>query len=113
MALIGINTDGILRQARYVDDSAARRRVIKDLLWEEMDVTDSGELVTTIGIIWRGTARRVELVFGNVRDEDACRGSSSSRASPARSGSSSTTRLTRGTIPRPRTRTGSSGCPPS
>ena len=70
LALIGIDTDGILRQARYVDDSAARRRVIRDLLWEEMDVTDSGELVTAIGIVWRGTARRVELVFGNVRDED-------------------------------------------
>ena len=70
LALIGIDTDGILRQARYVDDSAARRRVIRDLLWEEMDVADSGELVTAIGIVWRGTARRVELVFGNVRDED-------------------------------------------
>ena len=46
LALIGIDTDGILRQARYVDDSAARRRVIRDLLWEEMDVADSGELVT-------------------------------------------------------------------
>jgi hypothetical protein len=71
LALIGIDTDGILRQARYVDDSAARRRVIRDLLWEEMDVADSGELVTAIGIVWRGTARRVELVFGNVRDEDS------------------------------------------
>ncbi|HZR52088.1 MAG TPA: phage resistance protein [Streptosporangiaceae bacterium] len=71
LALIGIDTDGILRQARYVDDSAARRREIRDLLWEEMDVTDSGELVTAIGIVWRGTTRRVELVFGNVRDEDS------------------------------------------
>ena len=44
--------------------------MIRDLLWEEMDVADSGELVTAIGIVWRGTARRVELVFGNVRDED-------------------------------------------
>jgi hypothetical protein len=71
LALIGVDTDGILRQARYVDDAAARRRVIRDLLWAEMDVTDSGELVTAIGIVWRGTARRVELLFGNVRDEDS------------------------------------------
>ena len=70
LAIIGIDTGGILRQARYFDDDAARRRVIKDLLWEEMDVADSGELVTAVGIVWRGTTRRVELVFGNVRDED-------------------------------------------
>jgi hypothetical protein len=71
LAIIGIDTEGILRQARYVDDAAARRRVIKDLLWEEMDVADKGELVTAINIVWRGTLRRVELVFGNVRDEDS------------------------------------------
>ena len=47
---------GILRQTRHVDDDAARRRVIKDLLWEELDVADSGELVTAVGIVWRGTA---------------------------------------------------------
>ncbi len=70
LALIGIDTDGILRQARYVDDAAARRRAVRDLLWEEMDVSDSGELVTAITIVWRGTARRVELVFANVRDEE-------------------------------------------
>jgi hypothetical protein len=71
LAIIGIDTEGVLRQARYVDDAAARRRVIKDLLWEEMDVADKGELVTAIDIVWRGTTRRVELVFGNVRDEDS------------------------------------------
>lgn len=70
LAIIGIDTGGILRQARYVDDDAARRRVIRDLLWEEMNVADSGELVTAVGIVWRGTTRRVELIFGNVRDED-------------------------------------------
>jgi hypothetical protein len=71
LAIIGIDTGGILRQARYVDDAAARRRVIKSILWEEMSVAESGELVTAIDIVWRGTTRRVELVLGNVRDEDS------------------------------------------
>ena len=70
IALIGVDTGEILRKVINVDDDAARRRLIKALLWEEFGVTDKGEFVTTCPVIWRGTDRVAELVFGNVRDPE-------------------------------------------
>ena len=70
IALIGVDTGEILRKVINVDDDAARRRLIKGLLWEEFGVTDKGEFVTTCPVIWRGTDRVAELVFGNVRDPE-------------------------------------------
>ncbi len=68
IALIGVDTGAILRQARHVDDDSAKRRMIKDLLWAEFAVTDRGEFVSTDEVVWRGTSRRAELVFANIRD---------------------------------------------
>ena len=70
LALIGIDTDGILRSANKADDDAARRRVIKDLLWSELGLTDQGAFVTATKVIWRGTPRRVEVVVDTVRDKE-------------------------------------------
>ena len=70
LALIGVDTEGILRDARHADDDAARRHVIKDLLWEELGLTDQGTFVTATKVIWRGTGRRVEVVVENVRDKE-------------------------------------------
>ena len=47
LALIGVDTEGIIRDSRHVDDDAARRQLIKDLLWEELGLTDQGTFVTT------------------------------------------------------------------
>ncbi|MGI8447170.1 MAG: phage resistance protein [Streptosporangiaceae bacterium] len=70
IALIGVDTSEILRKVINVDDDAARRRLIKGLLWEEFGVTDKGEFITTCPVTWRGTDRVAELVFGNVRHPD-------------------------------------------
>ena len=66
--LIGVNTSEILQQVIHVDDDAARRRLIKALLWADFGVTDRGEFTTTCPVIWKGTERTAELVFANVRD---------------------------------------------
>jgi hypothetical protein len=68
--LIGVNTNEILQQVIHVDDPAARRRLIKTLLWEDFKVTDRGEFTTTCSVTWKGTERTAELVFANVRDPD-------------------------------------------
>jgi hypothetical protein len=72
--LIGVNTGEILQQVIHVDDPAARRRLIKALLWEDFHVTDRGEFTTTAPVLWRGTERIAELVFANVRDRDLADG---------------------------------------
>jgi hypothetical protein len=70
LALIGVDTEAILRDARHADDDVARRRVIKDLLWEELGLADQGTPLTATKLIWRGTGRRVEVVLENVRDKE-------------------------------------------
>jgi len=70
IALIGVDTGEILQKVINFDDDAARRRLIRTLLWEEFGVIDRGEFITTCPVIWRGTERTAELVFGNVRDPD-------------------------------------------
>jgi hypothetical protein len=70
LALTGVGTEEILGNARHADDDAARRRVIKDLLWEELGLADQGTFVTATKLIWRGTGRRVEIVLGNARDKE-------------------------------------------
>jgi hypothetical protein len=70
IALIGVSTDEILREVIHVDDDAARRLLVRGLLWEAFKVTDRGEFVTTCPVVWRGTDRTAELVFANVRHPD-------------------------------------------
>jgi len=70
LALAGVDTEEILRDAGHADDAAARRHVIKDLLWEELGLADQGALVTAVKLIWRGTGRRVEVVLENARDKE-------------------------------------------
>jgi hypothetical protein len=72
--LIGVNTGEILQQVIHVDDDAARRRLLRALLWEDLGITDRGEFTTTRPFIWRGTDRIAELVFANVRDLDLADG---------------------------------------
>ncbi|MCO5994770.1 BREX-2 system phosphatase PglZ [Actinoallomurus rhizosphaericola] len=70
IALIGVDTHAILQQVLHVDDDAAKRRLLKSLLWEEFGVPETNQFVTSRSVIWKGTERTVELVFANVRDPE-------------------------------------------
>ncbi|GAA4152364.1 phage resistance protein [Actinomadura keratinilytica] len=68
VALIGVDTEAILRDARNVEDDAAKRRLLKRMLWEELKAGDDEPFVSRRTVVWRGTTRVVELVFANVAD---------------------------------------------
>jgi hypothetical protein len=70
LALIGVDTEAILRAARHADDDAARRKLVKDLIWGELKLTDQGTFETQARVIWRGTVRTVDVLMDNVRDRD-------------------------------------------
>lgn len=67
--LIGVDTEGIIRDHRHADDDAARRKLIRDLLWEELRLKDDGAFGTRTEIVWRGTSRTIEVQMDNVCDE--------------------------------------------
>ncbi|MGH3221200.1 MAG: phage resistance protein, partial [Streptosporangiaceae bacterium] len=70
LAIVGVDTDGILQDAWHADDDAARRRMVKELLWAELKLTDDGAFETQDKVIWRGTGRIVDVLLDNVRDAD-------------------------------------------
>ncbi|MEU0274894.1 phage resistance protein [Streptomyces sp. NPDC006307] len=69
LELSGIDVDSVIANANVNDNPANRSTLAKRLLAEELGV-DSSQLVGELSFVWRGTQRSVEVVFGNVADED-------------------------------------------
>jgi hypothetical protein len=68
VVISGVDTSGILDAARHVDTDGERKRLLRRMVEERLGVTDSGQFRQVHAFLWRGTKRRVELVFANVRD---------------------------------------------
>jgi hypothetical protein len=65
--LSDLDVDPLLDSVAGEDKAGARRVWLRDRLWEELGVRE-GRLVAEKEIIWHGTRRTAEFVFGNVRD---------------------------------------------
>ena len=66
--LDGIDTGPILDAARAVENDGERRRRLKELLAEMLQVRDLDSFNATIEFPWRGFNRSVDVMFANVRD---------------------------------------------
>lgn len=68
--LQGIDTGPILDSASMVDNEGERRRRVRDLLAELLQVKDPDSFTPTLEVTWRGITRHVDVVFANVRSLD-------------------------------------------
>lgn len=69
LQLTGIDVDIILDQAASVDNTGMRRRKVRDLVYESLEIDDeNGLFASTRMWIWRGSRRKADVRFGNVRD---------------------------------------------
>lgn len=68
IALSGVDTESIIDLARISDNDGNRRRMIKEMVFEAFGVKDSNQLFVEHDFLWRGTQRRVEIVFQNIRE---------------------------------------------
>lgn len=68
LQLVGVDLGAILDRVAHVDSTAARRSLIRDLLLGELGVKDTGQLELEHPVVWRGSRRVLEIVYGNVRD---------------------------------------------
>ncbi len=69
LELIGVDVNGILNAAHHFDNIGARKATVKRLLWDELGVTMTDQYVDPANVVWRGSRRSLEVVFGNVRDD--------------------------------------------
>jgi hypothetical protein len=65
--LANIDAERILAKAQGQDNYGNRVRKIKELLFTAMGIKDPGELILTHEFTWRGTPRKADIQFNNVR----------------------------------------------
>ncbi|MFJ4644101.1 phage resistance protein [Streptomyces bobili] len=70
LELSGVDVDSVIANANVNDNPGNREALAKRLLVEELGI-DQTQLINELRFVWRGTERGVEVVFGNVADEDA------------------------------------------
>ncbi len=66
LALSGVDTESILEQARINDNDGNRRRLMREMVFDAFGIRDDGQLFVEHEFLWRGTRRRVEVLFQNV-----------------------------------------------
>ncbi|MBK1646222.1 phage resistance protein, partial [Thiocapsa imhoffii] len=66
--LSGVDTESIIDQARINDNDGNRRRLVKDMVFDAFGIRDDNQLFVEHEWVWRGTRRRVEVLFQNIRE---------------------------------------------
>lgn len=64
--ITGVDTEGIIEQARGEDNHGNRKRLIKERLFDALGVENWDGLFVRHKVSWRGTDRHCDMVYGNV-----------------------------------------------
>ena len=68
LQLSAVDTEGILAGAGRHDNAGNRRRLVREVLFDALGIENRDELVLYHDAAWRGTQRRFEVIFANVRE---------------------------------------------
>ncbi|MCX4587034.1 PglY protein [Streptomyces sp. NBC_01481] len=66
--LSDLDIEPLLDEVSSEDNLGKRRQWVKDQLWSEFGIGDAQAFVSERDVVWRGTKRTAEFVFGNVCD---------------------------------------------
>jgi hypothetical protein len=66
--LSGVDTESMLDEAKIHDNEGARRKLVKDIVFNAFGVQDDNQLFLEHKLLWRGTHRNVEVMFQNIRE---------------------------------------------
>ncbi len=66
--LSDLDVEPLLDAVGEQDRTSARRIWIKEALWQALKIKDVDSFVCEREVVWKGTRRTAEFVFGNVRD---------------------------------------------
>ena len=70
LQLSDVDIEPLLDAVGEQDTLGARRIWTKRQLWQQLGVRDTDDFVCEREVVWKGTRRRAEFVFANVRDRD-------------------------------------------
>ncbi|MFF3819393.1 DUF6079 family protein [Streptomyces bluensis] len=70
LELIDVDYESIVTRAESNNNGPNRRALLKRLLWEELSITQ-GQLDDQLNLVWRGSRRSLEVVFGNIADPNS------------------------------------------
>ncbi|MFF0308144.1 DUF6079 family protein [Streptosporangium sp. NPDC004379] len=71
--LSGVDYESVLERVRNQDTKGERRRLLRELVFDSLGVTETADALGgayTHSFVWRGSRRVVDIVYGNIRDED-------------------------------------------
>lgn len=68
LELTGVDVDSILERVRAEDNQGNRARKVRELLFRAMEIADEDHLFHSRQLLFKGTPRTVDVVFGNVRE---------------------------------------------
>ncbi|MCC3766277.1 phage resistance protein [Streptomyces sp. UNOC14_S4] len=74
LELTGVDLDAVLANAQVHNNQGNRRAKMRGLLKEALGVSDGPggfDAYDVLNLVWRGTERQVEVVFGNVAEVDS------------------------------------------
>ena len=66
--LSGVDTEGIIEQARREDNQGNRIRRVRQMLFEQLNITGEGEFEQYHEFWWRNTKRSCTVLFRNIRE---------------------------------------------
>ncbi|MCG6867374.1 MAG: phage resistance protein [Gammaproteobacteria bacterium] len=70
LQIVGVDTEGVLENARLLDNYGNRVQKVKHILYETLHIpTAEGDLLPPrYDMVWRGSKRSCELLFRNIRE---------------------------------------------
>ncbi len=65
--LSGVDTEAILAAATHEDNPGNQMRLIRQILFEELEIENVDQMYLTHEFLWRNTHRECDVIYGNVR----------------------------------------------
>ncbi|MGY4740575.1 DUF6079 family protein [Streptomyces sp. ATMOS53] len=70
LKLVGVDYESVITRAQNNNNPHNRRALLKRLLWEELAINE-GQFDDQLNLVWRGSKRSLEVLFGNLADANS------------------------------------------
>ncbi|HEY8665871.1 MAG TPA: hypothetical protein VIL86_04355, partial [Tepidisphaeraceae bacterium] len=65
--LSGVDTEAIIAAAEHEDNLGNQMRMVRQILFKELEIDNVDQMFLTYNFLWRNTTRECDVIYGNVR----------------------------------------------